>query len=218
MQGKKRLFIIGAHGFGREIESWLDLTPPNQRDWYIAGYLDKDPDALENHQSDYEVVGYEDTFEFVSDDMVIMGITAPNLKELIYKKLQGKIQFFSYVAPGALIAKFVIIGEGTVISPNSIIAVNATMGKLVTVNCGSQIGHDVEVGDFSSIQSNVDIGGKCKLDNKVLIATGATIIPGRAINDNVMIGAGSVVVSHIKKSRTVFGIPAKKILLPNKEK
>ena len=63
MQDKRRVFIIGASDFGREIEGWLELTPHNQRDWYIAGYLDRNSNALKGCQSDYDVVGEEDSAE-----------------------------------------------------------------------------------------------------------------------------------------------------------
>jgi sugar O-acyltransferase (sialic acid O-acetyltransferase NeuD family) len=211
VQNKRRVFIIGASDFGREIEGWLELTPHNQRDWNIAGYLDRNSDALKGCQSDYDVVGEEDSFEFLSSDMVVVGIADPDTKENIYNKLKGSIQFLSYVSPGTLVAKFTRIGIGTIICPNCLIGVNASIGNFVTINTSSQIGHDVKVGDYSSIMSNVDIGGHCDLGKKVFVSTGSTIIPGRLISDNVKIGSGSVVLRHIKKAKSVFGNPAKEI-------
>ena len=123
MRNKRRLFILGASDFGREIESWLELTPYSEREWDIAGYLDKDSNALKRHQSEYKVLGEEDSFKFLSSDMAIIGIADPDTKEKIYNKLKGRIKFLTYVSPGTVVAKFTRIGEGTIICPNSLIAV-----------------------------------------------------------------------------------------------
>lgn len=208
---KKRLFIIGAGDFGRELESWLELIPETERNWSIAGYLDKNKNALDGCQTDYQIVGDEDTFSFEFDDLAIVGIADPEVKEKIYHHLKGKVKFFTFIFNNAVVGKFNKIGEGAVICPNCVITTNVSIGKLVTVNCGAQIGHDVQIGDFSSIQSNVDLGGDCNLGKKVYIGLNATVIPGKTVCDSVKISAGSIVINKINKGTVVFGNPAKKI-------
>ena len=43
---KKKLFIIGAGGFGRQLETYLELIPKEKKDWDIAGYIDDNKNAL----------------------------------------------------------------------------------------------------------------------------------------------------------------------------
>ncbi len=38
----KRLFIIGAGGFGREVFSWIQQIPNRDREWAFGGFLDDD--------------------------------------------------------------------------------------------------------------------------------------------------------------------------------
>ena len=206
----KRLFIVGAGSFGREMESWLELVPVEDRDWELAGYLDNLPIGDLPYPSDYKVLGNEREFSFSENDAVIIAVSDPNIREKIYNDLYGRVQILSFISSNSIIGKFTKISEGSIICPNCLITTNVVLGKCVVINTGSQIGHDVYIGDFTSVMANVDIAGKCNIGNKVFIGSNVTIIPGRKIADENKIGAGSIVVTNIKKSGiTVFGNPAK---------
>ena len=208
---KKRLLIVGAGDFGRELESWLSLCPVNDRDWDLHGYLDSNPAALDGFQTDYKIVGDPFTYSFQENDLCAMSITDCVTKEKVFEAIKGKVKFLTFIAPTAIIGKFTSFGEGTLICPGCIVSTNTRIGRLVIVNIGSQIGHDVEIGDYSSLMANIDIGGHVKIGEKTYIGTGATIIPKRVIAKNVRIGAGSVVLHNIKENLSVFGNPAGKI-------
>lgn len=210
VQNKKKLFIIGAGGLGREIESWLEYIPENNRDWELEGYLDINNKSLNMYPSDYKVISSEKDYIFKKDSMVLIAISNPKKKEEIYNviKKMNNIKIMTLIAPSATIGKFCVIGEGSIICPNVIITTNVQIGKAVLVNCGSQIGHDVSIGDFSTINANVDIAGKCMLGTHVLMGSNSVIIPGKKIYNDVTIGAGSVVIRNINRKKTLFGNPA----------
>src|ERR1035437_472727 len=111
----RRLLIIGAGGLGRELESWLDLTPLESRDWRIYGYLDDNPDALCGFPSNYMVLAGLDSFDFAETDLAILALGDPSLKRQAVERLGGKVEFLTFVAPGALIGKHVNLGRGAVI-------------------------------------------------------------------------------------------------------
>jgi sugar O-acyltransferase (sialic acid O-acetyltransferase NeuD family) len=212
LPNKKRLFIIGASGFGREIESWLELIPETERVWQIAGYFDmQERGKIQGFPSGYEIIGNEDTFSFKENDFVILAIAEPTIKERIYKKLRDRVNFVTYIAPNAIVGKFCQIGEGSIICPNCVVTTNVVLGACVTLNIGTQIGHDVKIGDFSSLMANVDIGGKCALGKRVYFGTNSSIVPCRKVADDVRISAGSLVIRSIKSKVVVFGNPAVKV-------
>lgn len=207
---QKRLFLIGAGDFGREVESWLNLLPDFDKEWKIIGYLDDNEHALGNYPSDYQIVGKPLTYDFCAGDYVLLCISNPVVKENIVKQLANKkVGFFTYVAPYSIIGKFSNIGLGCIICPHVVITTNVNIGKFSIINIGSQIGHDCKIGDFSSIMSNVDLGGKVVLGDRVYMGTNSTVIPGRSIAENIKIGAGAVVIRSLKKHGTYFGNPAR---------
>ncbi len=207
----ENLYIVGAGGLGREIESWFDLFSVDRDKFKLVGYLDDDPNALDGFLSDYKVIGRISDYEFDENDWIVLAISDPLTRERVYAKLFNKVKFYTIISKNVMIGKFVEIGEGSIILPNCIISTNVKIGKCVIINIGSQIGHDVSINDFCSLMPNVDLGGGVSLSKKVFIGSNATIIPQVYIADNVKIGAGSIVIRKILKSQTVFGNPAKRI-------
>lgn len=207
----KHLLIIGASGFGRELESWLSLLPGFGSDFIIQGYLDKNNNALVNFESAYKVIGDEDTFAFHEDNLCIVAIADPKTKKRITDKLIDKVEFFNYVAPNSIIGHFNHFGKGCIICPNVVISTNVLLGDFVTINIGTQIGHDTIIGNYSTINANTDIAGKCKIGNSVLVGSHAFVLQEIKIGDNAIVGVGSTVIRDIQSNVTVFGNPARKI-------
>ena len=205
---KKNLYLIGAGDFGREMESWLELIPNFYNEWDVKGFLDDNLEALKGFPSDYSIVGKPLEYHFKADDYVLICITNSKVKKLITKELSGRVNFYTYIAPNTIIGKFTKIMEGSVIAPNSIVSTNVVIEQFVTINCGSQIGHDCTIGAYSSLMSNVDLGGDVRLAQCVFMGTNSTIIPRKKINEYITVGAGSIVVNHLKKVGTYFGNPA----------
>lgn len=213
MPNKRRLFIVGASHFGREMESWLDLIPEPARDWRLKGFLHTaaNPSPLEGFPSDYRILGSWESFAFTKDDYAVVAVADPTWKERIFNHLNGKLTFFNYVAPNATVGKFSQFGPGTIICPNCIISTNVTTGRCVIVNTRSGLGHDVTVGDFSSIMGNVSLNGGVKVGRKVFIGGKSLVLPKTVVEDNSVVGVGSVVIKTVKSGTTVFGNPAKVI-------
>ena len=53
----RRLFIVGAGGFGREVAAWAQDWVQAEPGWRVAGFLDARKDALKSFPSDLEVLG-----------------------------------------------------------------------------------------------------------------------------------------------------------------
>jgi sugar O-acyltransferase (sialic acid O-acetyltransferase NeuD family) len=210
---KRKLFIIGASHFGREMESWLELIPEAKRDWQLVGYLHTyfEHSPLEGFPSDYQIVGGWEEYPLTKKDYCIIAVADCVWKEKIYNHLKRKVSFYTYISPDAVVGKFNQISEGSIVCPKCIISTNVVLGKCVTINSSTQLGHDVTVGDFTSIMGSVNLNGGVSVGSKVYIGSKATIIPKTLIEDNSMVGAGSVVIRKVKTGTTVFGNPAKVI-------
>lgn len=82
---------------------------------------------------------------------------------------------------------------------------------------GVVIGETTEIGDDVLLYQGVTLGGTGNetgkrhptIGNNVVIGTGAKVLGGIRVGDNVKIGAGSVVVRPVPDNSTVVGIPGR---------
>jgi serine O-acetyltransferase len=82
---------------------------------------------------------------------------------------------------------------------------------------GVVIGETAEIGDDVLLYQGVTLGGTGTergkrhptLGNRVVVGTGAAILGNITLEDDVKVGAGSVVVHSVPSGSTVVGIPAR---------
>lgn len=205
----RRLFIVGAGGLGRELESWLDRVPRPDRDWRIHGYIDDAPDALAAWPSEYKVLGGIDSFRFQPGDMAVLAIGDPRARHGAVQRLQQRVDFFTFIPPGTVIGKQVRIGRGVVAGLDCMFTTNIEIGDFALINCHSSIAHDVRIGAYASLLGNVSVCGKCTIGDAALLGASSTIIPGRRIGRDAVVGAGAVVFRNVPPGVTVVGNPAR---------
>lgn len=177
------LRIIGKGGFARE----------------VAGYSFTPNILLESNELN--------SFRSISTPTVI-AIGDGSIR----KKIFGEFPNLSYIC----FFKGIEYGEnrygkGTIICPGTILTTNITIGNHVIINLNCTIGHDTEIGDFTTLSPGVNVSGNVKIGELCYIGTNAVIIEKITICDNVVIGAGGVVVKDITEPGTYVGNPVKKI-------
>lgn len=208
----KQLLIVGAGGFGREVLSWLKDIPSSDCKWQIVGFLDDNPEALENYECDIPIVGSFSDFDPRADDCFVMAVGSPPLKLKVGELLEQKgAEFISLVHPSATIGRNVQLGRGCVICPNVTITCDVTIGPFVTINVHATVGHDVALGPGCTLNAHADVTGFVQLGKAVFVGSHGSILQHVQVGDFATIGAGSVVVRNVKPEITVFGVPAKKV-------
>jgi acetyltransferase-like isoleucine patch superfamily enzyme len=87
-----------------------------------------------------------------------------------------------------------------------------TLGNHVTITSGVQfITHDGGVWVFREDHPDIDLFGAIRIGNNVFIGVRTIILPGVAVGDNCIIGAGSVLVHNVPPNSVVAGNPARYI-------
>jgi sugar O-acyltransferase (sialic acid O-acetyltransferase NeuD family) len=207
----KDIVIIGAGGFGREV-AWLieDINKVNN-EWNIVGFVDDNKSIQGTEINGYKVVGDIDWLE-KQEVFVVNAIGNPVIKKKVMDKLDGsKNKYPVLIHPSVICSDRVSFGEGSIICAGNIITVNVEIGKHVIINLDCTIGHDANIGDYSTVLPSVNVSGFVKTEECVSVGTGSAVIQGVNIGRNTVVGAGAVVVKDLPANCTAVGSPAKPI-------
>jgi UDP-3-O-[3-hydroxymyristoyl] glucosamine N-acyltransferase len=108
-----------------------------------------------------------------------------------------------------IIENDVLIGSFCTIDRGSL--TDTVIGEFTSIDNQVQIAHNVKIGNFCMIAAQSGIAGSTVIGNNVQIG-GQTGISGHlSIGNNVKIGGKSGVISDIEDNQTVMGYPAKSI-------
>jgi UDP-3-O-[3-hydroxymyristoyl] glucosamine N-acyltransferase len=90
---------------------------------------------------------------------------------------------------------------------------NIRLGHHVQINLDCTIGHDVVMGDFTTLAPGVHVSGWVHFGKRVYVGTGAVLINGTedrplTVGDDAVIGVGAVVTKSVPTGETWGGVPA----------
>ena len=210
----KDLYIVGAGGFGRELLAWLRQHPDCGRLWQPVGFVDDNPRALDGFGVGLPVVDAPETVVADSDSLFVCALGRPAVKRRIIGAMRGRgAVFLTFVHPSAVVGERVRIGDGTVLCPCVVLTSDIEVGEFVLFNCGASAGHDASVGAYASVSGHVDLTSRTRIGENVFVGSHAVVIPGVKVGEGAVLGAGAVVVSTVKPGLTVFGNPARPLIL-----
>jgi sugar O-acyltransferase (sialic acid O-acetyltransferase NeuD family) len=198
------LLIIGTGGQGKVV---LDCA---EKYYNKITFMTNDSNTkkIEN----YPILFEKDiNFEYIlkNFDGVIVAIGNNNARlNLSLKYISQGIKLATIVHPTAVVSKYAIIGEGTVIFANAVVNSSARIGRACIINTGAIIEHDCILEDGVHISPNAAMGGTVNIGKKTWICLGSNIANNIKIGENVIVGAGSVVLNDVSDNVLVAGIPA----------
>lgn len=209
----KRLLIVGAGGFGREVFHWVRQHPDHGRLWQVEGFLDDKPDALAGYDYNPGIVGSVRDYQASPDDLLVVGLALPRIKKAVVEHLLSRGgEFLTFVHPSVVMGGNVRIGRGTFVCPGAVITSDVTLGNFVTFNCSSTMGHDATLGDFVTLSGHCDITGFCQVGEGAFFGSHGCMIPRTKVGAWATVGAGSTVIINVPPGVTVIGSPAKRLV------
>ena len=202
----KRLIIIGAGLFGRELASYAEEALP---DIPLAGFLDSRPHVLDGYAGYPPVIGTVEDYVIGDGDVFVCGVgdAAYRLKYAEMMERRGG-KFVSVVHPRAYVGRNVVLGDGCVLAPGAVVTNDSVLGRHVLVNVNAHIGHDCRIGDGCVFAPLSCPGSIAKLGRRVFMGIGACMTPRHELGDDVYVAAGAVVTSSVASGR-VMGVPAR---------
>lgn len=214
----KKLVIIGAGGFGREV-AWQVLEQKNFCEQYqLIGFVDDDETLSGTCLNGLPVLGNIDWLLKQEEPMaVLVAVGSAKIRKKIVERCRKnkKLEFPTFIANDVALSDTVAIGEGGIICRGNILTVNITIGDFVLINLACTIGHDVVMKDYVTLYPGVHVSGNVSIGEITEIGTGTNIIQGKTIGSHVIIGAGAVVIRDIEDNCTAVGVPAGRVRLKN---
>ena len=210
----RRLVVIGAGGFGREVLELIeDINQEgNTEPMELVGVLDDAaPDEELLGRLGAVHLGPLGVLRNMPPDVthvIAIGSCAAKRRVDESCRLWGR-RAETLVHPTATIGRrSVEMGEGAIVCAHTTVTTNVRTGRHVHLNPGVTIGHDSVVGDHSTLTPQVAIAGHVRIDAEVFVGTGAVVRPGVHIAEGSLVGAGAVVVRNVLPGQTVVGVPA----------
>lgn len=205
-----RVIVVGAGGFGRELAAWVR----HEAD-FLAGrsllFVDDDPTALDRYPAlKPSLIGPLRSFAPEPGDSLLLGVGSPATKS----KLDGVaaergLEWSNFAHHSAVIADDSNLGPGSIVCPQAVVGPGVTLGRLVTLNLCTTVGHDAQIGDYSSLMSHADVTGWVTLGKGSYLGSHASVLPGLTVGAGAVLGAGSVSVKDVPEGVTVVGVPAR---------
>lgn len=203
--------VFGAGGFGREVlwlveQAWGDVP---------AVFVDGNPQVVGTTLHDRPVWSLERAIEARGEIALIVAVGKPQTREkIVGLAAAAGLRFATIVHPRVESSRWVTWGEGAVVCAGNVITVDVAIGAHAHVNLDCTIGHDVIIGDFTTLSPGVHVSGWVHFGRRVFVGTGAVFVNGTAdkplvIGDDAVIGAGAVVNRDVAAGTTVVGVPAR---------
>lgn len=215
----KKIVIVGAGGFGREVKIIIDAINEIKKEYNLLGFYD-DNENKNKIINGIPVLGtVNDLKKYKGDEInVVISIGNPVFKRKIINELieNDNLSYPSIIHPKASVScDDVVLGKGNIICEGVIITCNIEIDDFVILNLNCTVGHDTRIMSFSSFMPAVNISGEVLINENVYVGTGAKIINQLSIGENTVIGAGAVVSKTIPANCTAVGVPAKPIKFNN---
>ncbi len=207
------IVIIGAGGFGREIQWLIERINKQECAWRLLGYIDDgvEPGTIVD---DLPVLGdIEYLAHYEKPLAAACAVGSAKTRRLLVEKAERNknIYFPNLIDPAAICGERIRIGRGNLICAGNTLTVDITLGDFDIINLDCTVGHDAVLGDFVTVYPSVNISGCVRVGDETELGTGSHIIQGVPIGEHSVVGAGSVVIKEIPAWCTAVGNPAKPI-------
>ena len=204
----KRLIVVTAGGFGREVEAYA-----RDAGFEVAGFLhdtDRYPGSLDGLGLEDRVLGPVEGYEPRDDEVLAIGLgdIAPRLATAEALLARGA-RLATVVHPTAWVADTAILEPGVVIAPFAFVGPHARVGELSVLNTYASVGHDSVVGRCCVLAPYAVTNGRVTLQDEVFLATHATVTPRRTVGRRSVVSAGSVVLRDVPARSLAAGNPAR---------
>ncbi len=212
LQVDDRVIVVGAGGHARSVIGVLRDIGCS-----IKGLI-ADGDHSDKAFSGIDWLGTLDTARDLHNRMLdsvwVMAIGDNYHRLRIMRDIQAACQaaHFPVVAhPSAIVAADVRIEEAVVIMPGAIVMAGGHLSACSLVNTRASLDHECSLAEGAALAPGAIAGGRVSIGRRSFIGIGATLAQGIRIGDDVVLGAGSLVLQDVPDRVVAYGSPARVI-------
>lgn len=205
----RRILIVGAGGFGREVlqwarDTWLEAST------LIAGFLSADAHRPPFNRSLPPILANPAAFHPEPGDALVLAIGIPAVRRRVAEDLASRSAvFLTLIHPTAIVAPTASIGSGSILCPYSIVSDSAQVGRFTLLNYHSSLAHDAAAGDFAVLSPYATLGGAAKIGTDAFLGLHASVGPGKCLGPRTKVSANSAALCDVPADSLVFGVPGR---------
>jgi sugar O-acyltransferase (sialic acid O-acetyltransferase NeuD family) len=201
----RRIIVVGAGGFGREVLLWARDAWPGHAS-KIAGFLSAHP-AM-NPPAPLPVIADPAVFTPLPGDGLLLAIGIPYVLRRVAEDLSSRgALFLTLVHPTVVLAPTATIGVGAILCPYAIVSDSCVVGRCSLLNFHSSLGHDSQTGDYSVLSPHATLAGGARIGDDVFLGVHASVGPGIDVGSGSAVAANSCALASTSADALVFGVP-----------
>lgn len=132
-------------------------------------------------------------------------------KALIESLAVDPRRFATVVHRSASVSRFARLGRNVVVMAGAVICADAVIEDHVCILPNSVVHHDVVIGAWTLVGSQVTVAGGSTLEENCYIGSGASIRNGLRIGARALVGLGATVVRDVAPDARMVGNPAREL-------
>lgn len=207
----KDIVIVGSSGFAKETLFLIkEINNLKKKEWNFLGFINENVGdkfaGFNVIMNDEQLISYEKKLH------VLIAIASPALLYKLAKKFQGnKNLLFPNIIHPSCIGDWenINIGIGNIFTAGNILTTDICIKNFNIFNLNGTVGHDSIIGSFNIFNPTTNISGNVNIKDRVFIGTGAQILQGLSLCDDVTVGASALVTKNIENPGIYIGSPAK---------
>lgn len=211
----KDIAIYGAGGFGKEVACLIRIINERQKEpeWNLVGFFDDNKELKGQMISHYALClgGIEELNDYPKELNLTIPIgNSKTVYSIIQKITNPKALYPNLIHPDVVFSdqETFSIGRGNIIQRGCSFSCDVTIGDFNIANGAVSIGHDVKVGSFNTIMPSVRISGGVAIGDYNFFGVGSIVLQYIKIENEVRLGAGSVLMTKPRNGQLYMGNPA----------
>ena len=207
---KSDIYILGV---GNNTPVYIDLV--EECGYNVAGLYHYEEGRTGEKVLGHTIVGSnEDLFskESLKGLNLVVSMGNNRIRAELFRRITEKGGSVpTLIHPTAEVSRYAKLAAGVAVHAGSVIQATASVGQNSVISYNASLSHTSSVGQNSYVASGASIGAYVRIEDFVLIGQASVIISGKVeyIGEHSIVGAGSVVANKIEPNSVVKGNPAK---------